>query len=110
MHNTSRKAYLKSLTSWTKNKPSRHERTLMEKNCGKKCFLGSKKSFPICYKNTCKISRGGVQAAYIRAREMTRRARTKSIKKHSAPYYYSVAKRAKNILLQKSMSSLRSLK
>ena len=39
------------------------------KKCGKKCFLGSKKKFPICKKNTCKISSKGVYSAYIRARQ-----------------------------------------
>ena len=41
----------------------------MLKNCGKKCFLGPGKTFPICKKNTCKISSKGVYAAYIRARQ-----------------------------------------
>ena len=39
------------------------------KKCGKKCFLGPKKSFPICTKNTCKINKKGVYSAYIRARQ-----------------------------------------
>jgi len=54
---------------WKKNKPSFHQRTVMMKKCGKKCFLGTKKSFPICKKNTCKINKKGVYAAFIRARE-----------------------------------------
>jgi hypothetical protein len=41
----------------------------MLKKCGKKCFLGTKKSFPICSKNTCKINKKGIHAAYVRARE-----------------------------------------
>jgi hypothetical protein len=41
----------------------------MLKKCGKKCFLGPKKSFPICKKNTCKVSKKGVYAAYVRARQ-----------------------------------------
>ena len=41
----------------------------MLKQCGKKCFLGPKKTFPICIKNTCKISSKGLHAAYIRARQ-----------------------------------------
>ena len=41
----------------------------MLKKCGKKCFLGTKKSFPICKKNTCKVSSKGVYAAYIRAQQ-----------------------------------------
>lgn len=49
--------------------PLGRQRTRMLKRCGKRCFLGSKKSFPICKKNTCKIMRQGVQAAYVRARQ-----------------------------------------
>jgi len=41
----------------------------MLKQCGKKCFLGPNKSFPICTRNTCKRNRKGVYAAYIRAEE-----------------------------------------
>lgn len=103
MHNFTHKSYTHLLKKWSKNKPSFHQRTLMEKNCGKKCFLGSKKSFPICYKNTCKISRAGVHAAYVRAREMTRRAQINNIKKHASSYYRAVANRAKKLLSRKSM-------
>ncbi len=49
--------------------PGTRERTLMLKNCGKKCFLGPKKSFPICTRHTCKISPLGVLAAYKRAKQ-----------------------------------------
>ena len=59
-------AYLKG---WSKLSPSFKQRTAMLKKCGKKCFLGTKKSFPICTKNTCKINRKGIHAAYVRARE-----------------------------------------
>ena len=52
---------------WKKEKPSTHQRTLMLKRCGKKCFLGTKKRYPICKKNTCKVSSKGVYSAYIRA-------------------------------------------
>ena len=54
---------------WKKEKPGYHERTLMLKRCGRKCFLGSKKKYPICRKNTCKISSKGVYSAYIRSRQ-----------------------------------------
>jgi hypothetical protein len=65
-----RKNRSKSVTrGWKKQKPSYHQRTLMLKRCGKKCFLGPKKSYPICKKNTCTISSKGVYSAYIRARE-----------------------------------------
>jgi hypothetical protein len=54
---------------WKREKPGYHQRTVMLKYCGKKCFLGPKKSFPICKKNTCKVSSKGVYSAYIRARQ-----------------------------------------
>lgn len=54
---------------WKSEKPNYHQRTLMRKKCGSKCFLGKGKSFPICKKNTCKVSRKGVYAAYVRARQ-----------------------------------------
>ena len=54
---------------WKHLRPGYHERTVMLKRCGKKCFLGPKKSFPICKKNTCKVSVKGLHAAYIRARQ-----------------------------------------
>ena len=95
---TTRKAYLSKLRRWTKKNPGTHQRTIMMKKCGKKCFLGSEKTFPICEKNTCKVNPGGIQAAYIRAREMTRRAREGTIGKHRASYYYRVAKKAKAML------------
>ena len=54
---------------WKNEQPSYHQRSIMLKKCGKKCFLGTKKSFPICKKNTCKVSPKGVYSAYIRARQ-----------------------------------------
>ena len=54
---------------WKNQKPGFHQKTVMLRKCGKKCFLGPNKSFPICKKNTCKISSQGVYAAYVRARE-----------------------------------------
>jgi len=57
---------------WSKKAPSYKQRTAMMKNCGRKCFLGPKKSFPICSKNTCKVNSKGVYAAYVRAREYKR--------------------------------------
>lgn len=63
-----RGAYLKG---WAKEQPSTHQRTVMLKQCGQKCFLGPNKSFPICSKNTCKINKKGLHAAYTRAREYT---------------------------------------
>lgn len=75
---------------WSKMSPNRHQRTIMLRKCGKKCFLGPNKSFPICAKNTCKINKKGVQAAYIRAREyMTIKGSRK---------YRQIASRAKRML------------
>ena len=54
---------------WKQEKPGYHQKTIMLKKCGKKCFLGPNKTFPICKKNTCKVSRKGVYAAYVRAQE-----------------------------------------
>jgi hypothetical protein len=54
---------------WGKLAPRGHARTVMLRNCGKKCFLGPKKSFPICAKGTCRRNRKGIEAAYIRARQ-----------------------------------------
>jgi len=54
---------------WKTEKPGYHLQTVMLNKCGKKCFLGDGHSFPICKKNTCKISKKGVYAAYIRSRQ-----------------------------------------
>jgi hypothetical protein len=61
-----RGAYLRG---WSKQQPGTHQRTMMMKSCGRKCFLGPGKSFPICTKNTCKMNKKGVHAAYVRAKE-----------------------------------------
>lgn len=81
----------KSVKGWSKEKPGAHQRTVMMKKCGKKCFLGPNKSFPICSKNTCKINKKGVRAAYMRAREYM------TIKK-STRKYRTIAKKAKKML------------
>ena len=59
----------RSARGWSKIQPGYHDRTLMLKRCGKKCFLGPNKTFPICARRTCKINRKGVYAAYMRGRE-----------------------------------------
>jgi hypothetical protein len=58
---------------WKRQNPGYHQRTTMLKRCGKKCFLGPGKSYPICTKNTCKINPKGVYAAFIRSRQFHRR-------------------------------------
>jgi hypothetical protein len=87
-----RGAYLRG---WSKAQPSRKQRTAMLKKCGKKCFLGSKKSFPICSKNTCKINMQGLHAAYVRAREYESITGTKS---KNSRKYKDVARKAYNML------------
>ncbi len=72
-HMRSKHMRSKLLTSkgWHNEAPGTHERTVMQKECGSKCFLGpiSESCFPICTKNTCKVNEKGVYAAYVRARE-----------------------------------------
>ena len=58
----------------------------MLKKCGRKCFLGPNRSFPICTKNTCKVNKKGVYAAYIRAKEYIKIKGTKK--------YTNIAKKA----------------
>ena len=83
---------------WKDVKPTVHGRTVMEEKCGKKCFLGPKKSFPICDMNTCKVDKKGIWAAYIRAKEWATRSR-KLKKRHSVQHAYSkIAKKAKKML------------
>lgn len=75
---------------WSKEKPTTHQKTIMMNRCGKKCFLGPNKSFPICKKNTCRRSKKGVYAAYVRAREyMTRKGSRK---------YSNISKKAYRML------------
>lgn len=66
---------------WKREKPGVHQKTLMMKRCGKKCFLGPNMSFPICKKNTCKVSKKGVYAAYVRTRQYHRNKITKKAKR-----------------------------
>jgi hypothetical protein len=75
---------------WKNEKPGYHQKTIMLQRCGKKCFLGSKKSFPICKKNTCKVSSKGVYAAYIRAREYRTRGKK----------YINISKKANKMLIK----------
>ena len=81
-------------SGWAKQKPSTHQKTVMMRNCGKKCFLGPNKSFPVCTKNTCKVNRKGVYAAYVRAREYTTIKGTKKGTKK----YKKIAKKAYKML------------
>lgn len=78
------------LRGWSVKQPDTHQRTVMMRKCGKKCFLGPNKSFPICTKNTCSVNKKGLYAAYIRAREWSSIRGTKK--------YSQIAKRAINKL------------
>ena len=77
--------------------------------CGRRCFLGPGKTFPICARlgsaaggGDCKIDHRGVQAAYSRAREwaaITSRKKRSSVKAARAHRKYTmVARKAKSIL------------
>jgi hypothetical protein len=70
---------------WKREQPSQKERTEMLSRCGRRCFLGKKTAFPICTKNTCKVNKKGLYAAYIRARQTKKN---------------SIAKRAKRLISQ----------
>ena len=75
---------------WSNQQPGTRQRTIMMKKCGKKCFLGPNKTFPICTKNTCSLNTKGIHAAYVRAKEyMTIRGTRK---------YKKIAKKAYNML------------
>jgi len=102
--------YSRRGSKWSRVAPrSIGERSAVLSKCGRRCFLGSEKTFPICARlgsvsssNTCKINRLGVQAAYIRAREWASiTARKKYLSKksaHSHRRYTAIARKAKSIL------------
>ena len=68
MSKTRRNGRGSATRGWKTQKPGYHQRTVMLKRCGRKCFLGPGKSYPICTKNTCKVNPKGVYAAFIRSR------------------------------------------
>jgi hypothetical protein len=78
------------LRGWKKSQPSYRGRTTMMKRCGRRCFLGPNKSFPICRRNTCKKDRRGIYAAYIRARQY------EIIK--GSPKYKNISAKARRLL------------
>ena len=90
MVNTRKNKHKYSVKGWANQQPGTHQRTVMMKKCGKKCFLGPKKSFPICTKNTCKVNKKGVMAAYMRSREYITIKGTRK--------YKTIANKAKRIL------------
>jgi hypothetical protein len=88
---------------WSKMAPNDKQRTKMYRKCGKKCFLGTRKrgakhpDFPICKKNTCKVSSKGLWAAYIRAKQWGKSKKSERPTRKRA-VYTSVARRAKRML------------
>ena len=98
---------------WSHDAPkSVGDRRSVLQKCGRRCFLGPGKTFPICARlgsgagaaagGECKIDRRGVQAAYSRAREwaaITARKKRSSVKAARAHRKYTaIARRAKAIL------------
>ena len=73
MSKTRRNGRGSATRGWKTQKPGYHQRTVMLKRCGRKCFLGPGKSYPICTKNTCKVNPKGVYAAFIRSRQFYRK-------------------------------------
>lgn len=104
--------YMLKSRKWSRVAPKRvGERSALLAKCGRRCFLGSAKSFPICARlvsgssaraTACKIDRRGVQAAYIRAREwasITARKKGSSAKAaRSHRRYTAIARKARKIL------------
>jgi hypothetical protein len=72
MSKTRRNGRGSATRGWKSAKPGYHQRTVMLAKCGRKCFLGPRKSYPICTKNTCKVNPKGVYSAFIRSRQYHR--------------------------------------
>ena len=96
--------------SWSRDAPNTvGERSAVLSKCGRRCFLGPSKTFPVCARlgsgagsGTCKVDRRGVLAAYIRAREWAsitaRKKGSKRADARSHRKYTAIARRAKSIL------------
>jgi hypothetical protein len=72
-----------------KRKTRVSSKQIMLKRCGRRCFLGSSKSFPICNKNTCNISKKGVQSSYNCARQYHHNKTSRKAKKIKLIYIYT---------------------
>lgn len=92
---------------WSRDAPkSIGDRSAVLSKCGRRCFLGPGKTFPICTRlgsgsGTCKVDRRGVAAAYSRAREwaaITARKKRTAAGARAHRRYTAVARRAKAIL------------
>ena len=98
-------------SGWKNMSPKNHERTVMRKKCGSRCFLGPKDEtcFPICAKHTCKINKKGLLAAYIRGRQYGSKKMKPHTHKHkrgekldhhhhTKKFYNSIASKARKML------------
>jgi len=86
---------------WKKEAPNADQRIIMSRKCGKKCFLGPNNSFPVCKKNTCKISRKGAYAACVRASQWGKRKSSYKGKSHPTMKrgtYKKVVRKAKKLI------------
>lgn len=86
---------------WSKKAPKGRQRTRMLRDCGRKCFLGPKKSFPICNKGTCDVNPKGIYVSYVRARQWGNKPSSykgKSRPTMSHSIYKRIAKTAKKML------------
>jgi hypothetical protein len=97
----------RSSRGWSRVAPrSVGERSAVLSKCGRRCFLGPGKAFPICTRlgsgsGACKIDRRGVAAAYSRAREwaaITARKKRTASGARAHRRYTTVARRARAIL------------
>ena len=80
--------------------PRGYERDKMLKDCGKKCFLGPRTSFPICTRGTCDVNDKGLQAAYYRAKQWGKKRSTykRGKPRHARRVYTRAAERAEKML------------
>ena len=98
------KKYRVSSSKWSRVAPKTvGDRSALLSKCGRRCFLGPGKTFPICARlgsgsRHCNVDRRGVVAAYSRARQWA--AITARKKRTSAAHrrYTAVARRARVIL------------
>ena len=92
---------------WGRIAPQGHARTVMLRDCGRKCFLGPKKSFPICAKGTCKVNKKGLWAAYIRSRQWGNKRSSykgKSRPTHRRRVYTRVANKSRRMLKSRGVA------
>ena len=94
----------RSSRGWSRVAPkSVGDRRAVLAKCGRRCFLGPGKTFPVCARaGSCKVDRRGVAAAYSRAREWAsitaRKKRTSAKAARAHRKYTAVARRARAIL------------